>query len=129
MPTTERLEMRRDPTVVLVCRGCCCGNRLKHPGIDHDAQLASIEAAVARLPGGVVRVTECLGQCSSSNVVVVRAARPDAQWIGNLLGPVLTASFCAWLTDGGPGTRLPDQLALLAFRHHAPRELRVRAGA
>lgn len=31
-----------DDLDVIVCRGCCCGNRQKHPTTDHDGQLAAV---------------------------------------------------------------------------------------
>lgn len=115
--------MERDKLVVLVCRGCCCGNRAKHPDVDHDAQLEAIRRAVAATERAEMRVTGCLGQCSSSNVVVVRgrAHTSDraALWVGQVLSGGDTNALCAWLVRGGP---LPDRLALRAFRRHVPAE-------
>jgi hypothetical protein len=78
---------------VLVCRGCCCGTD-KHPDVDHDGQLAQLEAAGARC-----HVVDCLGPCDRSNVVVVR--RDEARW---WFGEVFDAGpLAAWVAQGAAG--------------------------
>lgn len=57
---------------VWVCRGCCCGTRKKHPGIDHK-QLEKAARRGAADAGVRYDVTDCLGPCGQGNVVVVRS--------------------------------------------------------
>lgn len=54
-----------------VCRGCCCGTRAEHPGVDHRALEKALRAGAqrARLR---YEVTDCLGPCKQGNLVVVR---------------------------------------------------------
>ena len=112
-----------DP-VVLLCRGCCCGTRDKHPKVDHDRQEEALLAAAETHPGVEVRIVECLDECDRSNVAVLR--RPGAPsrerdtWLGGLLSDRATTAIAAWLADGGIGP-LPDALAGLRFRHVPPR--------
>jgi predicted metal-binding protein len=84
---------------ILVCRGCCCGSRTKHPGVNHEADLRRIcEAALA---GGVrVRVTGCLGVCSASNLAVVRSQEGPARWIGGLHQRHVLRALLRWIADG-----------------------------
>ncbi len=56
---------------VWVCRGCCCGTRNKHPGIDH-RELEKNARRGAERAGVKYEVTKCLGPCGQGNVVVVR---------------------------------------------------------
>jgi hypothetical protein len=91
-----------------VCRDCCCGSSVKHPDVDHDAQLVAIRAAV----GGRhrVRVSECPKVCERSNVVVVHPI-PDARRGGarlvhlgdDVLDDALIGAVAAWLDAGGSG--------------------------
>lgn len=102
---------------VLVCRGCCCGTERKHPDVDHAAQLAALEAAVVGVPGGRVRVVDCLDECSRSNVVVVRdRATGTRVWLGEVNEAAVTDALADWLaaweTTGGA---LPAALAAHAF--------------
>jgi (2Fe-2S) ferredoxin len=98
----------KEPTIiesclVTVCRDCCCGSAAKHPGVDHDAQLERLRAA---LP---VRVSDCLDACAQSNVIVVhptpaarrRGARPV--WFGLVTSDDVTEDIIAWAEAGGPG--------------------------
>lgn len=87
----------------LVCRGCCCGTARKHPDVDHDRQIAAIEAAAS--PSVHVRATGCLGPCAHSNVVAVRlAGTTDRLWFGLLNTDVATDALVGWMRGG---CRLP----------------------
>ena len=97
---------------VLACRGCCCGTDRKHPGVDHEALLGSIRSAVAHTETRL-RVTDCLGPCERSNVVVVRRGG-DRFWFGNLLGNAVTDSLAEWAADGAPGD-VPPELEVFRF--------------
>ncbi|MEU9125830.1 (2Fe-2S) ferredoxin domain-containing protein [Streptomyces sp. NPDC048506] len=98
------------PCTLVVCRGCCCGNPRKHPGTDHDGQLARFRAAAAESGGRLaVRTSECLGPCAQANLIVVqpsgegrrRGGRPT--WIGWALGDDSVDDILTWVTAGGPG--------------------------
>ena len=54
-----------------VCRGCCCGTRAQHPGVDHRA-LEQLARAGAQRAGLRYATTDCLGPCAQGNIVVVR---------------------------------------------------------
>lgn len=102
---------------VTVCRDCCCGSALKHPGVDHDAQLTRLHAALARRHR--VRTSDCLDACTQSNVIVVQptpaARRAGARpvWFGVVLHDAVTDDIAAWVTAGGPGAApLPATLQL-----------------
>ncbi|MGD9530772.1 hypothetical protein [Pseudonocardia sp.] len=104
------------PTLT-VCRGCCCGSVGKHPGTDHDSQLATLRAAGTR-----VRVTDCLDACEHSNVVVVspssdgRRAGARPVWLSGVLREDDTEAVGAWVRAGGPGVVAPPgMLDLLTF--------------
>jgi hypothetical protein len=114
---------------VLVCRGCCCGSATKHPGVDHEGQLAAFIEAVNSVPGARLVVTECLGPCEQANVVVVRARgrRADGRriapvWFGNVVGYPLTAALCAWAREieRTVGPLPPLESALDSLRFPAP---------
>lgn len=113
------------PTVVLVCRGCCCGTSQKHPRTDHVAQEEALLKAAAATPEVEVRLVDCLDECDRSNVVVVR--RPDRPrkerdtWLGGVLSDRATDELVGWVEQGGPD-RLPDAVAGLRFRHVPPRK-------
>ena len=79
---------------VQICRGCCCGTERKHPGVDHDEQIAAI-SAIAR-----TRIVECVGECAHSNVVIVRPDQGPSVWLGGINNPALTSAVCDWLVDG-----------------------------
>ncbi|MCW3101393.1 MAG: hypothetical protein JWL77_7011 [Chthonomonadaceae bacterium] len=116
-------------TVVLLCRGCCCGTRAKHPNVDHDEQEQLLEQAAADGADVELRVVDCLDECNRSNVAVVR--RLDAPlkerdtWLGGLLTRRATAALGDWVRDGADGP-LPDAVAGLRFRHQPPRRSRPR---
>jgi (2Fe-2S) ferredoxin len=99
-----------------VCRDCCCGTALKHPGVDHDALLQRL--AVATRGAAVVGATDCLLACEKSNVVVVqpsraarrRGARPV--WLREVLDVATVDAIAEWVRAGGPGaTEVPPSLA------------------
>ena len=95
---------------VLVCRDCCCGSVDKHPSTDHAAQRESL-LACARASGVRVRVVECLDECDSSNVVLVRdftrGRRPHDTWLGGVHDEETTQRLVGWVRDGGP---MPQEL-------------------
>src|SRR6218665_2556712 len=94
------------PTVVM-CRGCCCGTTKKHPGFDHDAQVAVLRDLLHGVSN--FRITECLGPCERSNVVVVSPSRDGRRhggrstWLGSVLDGAAAPDITNWLRDGGPG--------------------------
>ena len=103
------------PCTLVVCRGCCCGDAAKHPGTDHQGQLARLRAAAVASDGRfAVRTSDCLGPCGQANVIVVqpstegrrRGAR--ATWIGWALDDDATDDVLAWAQAGGPGFAAPS---------------------
>ncbi|MET0425667.1 MAG: hypothetical protein ABW046_17490, partial [Actinoplanes sp.] len=90
-----------------VCRDCCCGNGLKHPGVDHDAQLDRLRAALT--PAHRVRTSLCLDVCDEANVMVVHptaaARRQGAKpvWFGLVLSDAVEDDLVEWVQAGGPG--------------------------
>ena len=114
----------RPGTVVLLCRGCCCGTSDKHPKVDHDTQERLLETAAGAHPRVALRVVECLDECDRSNVAVLRRtgapARERDTWLGGLLTDRATAALVTWIAEGGDGP-LPDALSGLRFRHVPPR--------
>jgi predicted metal-binding protein len=94
---------------VLVCRGCCCGTVKKHPGFDHNRQLEQLRAALPAATGSKLWEVDCLGPCSSSNVIVVRSGH-TRRWFGNMLDERDTHSLATWIQSGGQSP-LPAQLA------------------
>ena len=103
-----------------VCRDCCCGDAVKHPDTDHDAQLATIRCAVGDRHR--VRVSECLRVCERSNVLVVhptRAARRGGArlvHLGDILDDDLVEAVAEWLDAGGPGVAdVPSTLTERVF--------------
>ena len=111
-------------TVLLLCRGCCCGTTAKHPRVDHDAQQEALSAAAEQHPDVELRVVDCLDECDRSNVAVVRRPRAKARerdtWIGGLLTDRATRELAEWVADGG-AEPLPPAVAGLRFRHVPPR--------
>ncbi|HEX5740999.1 MAG TPA: (2Fe-2S) ferredoxin domain-containing protein [Pilimelia sp.] len=94
---------------VIACRGCCCGNPAKEPGVDHDGELAALRRAAAASGGAVtVRTSDCLGPCADRNVIVVRPSRAGRRaggrptWFGRL-DPAGVAALARWAAAGGPG--------------------------
>ena len=72
----------------------------KHPGFDHDAQLALLTAAAASA-GGSVRTTDCLALCSASNVVVVRTGG-ERIFLGRTANLATSEAVAAWIAAGAP---------------------------
>jgi len=105
---------------VLVCRGCCCGRSAKHPDVNHQAQVDAIERAVESTDRARVLIVDCVGECSHSNVVVVRhrglTGATTTTWLGAVLGNRRTRALCDWLAAGGPRVQvLPSTLAFAVF--------------
>jgi hypothetical protein len=128
----QYLRMRADSqavTVILLCRGCCCGTRAKHPGLDHAAQEDAVISAAGSVSGVDVRVVDCLDECARSNVAVIRRAdrapKERDTWLGGLVSERATNAFAAWIAQGAPDD-LPPALAGLRFRHLPPRRRRGR---
>lgn len=104
-----------DLPTVTVCRGCCCGTAKKRPGVDHAARLSALRALVG--DAATVRVTDCLGPCERSDVVVVNPSRTARRsgarpvWLGRLNGRHEGAAIADWVRSGGPGVaELPESL-------------------
>jgi (2Fe-2S) ferredoxin len=102
---------------VVVCRGCCCGTESKHPDLDHAAQLSRLRDQAGHRVR--VRVSDCLGRCERSNVVIVlpgrQARRSGARpvWFGWILDVQAADAIAAWTRAGGPGRgALPALLEL-----------------
>ncbi|MDX3313342.1 (2Fe-2S) ferredoxin domain-containing protein [Streptomyces sp. NPDC054884] len=110
------------PCTLVVCRGCCCGDGRKHPGFDHDWQLARLRAGAAASGGGfAVRTTDCLGPCDQANVIVVRPSAAGrraggrAAWVGFAMDDDCTEEVLAWAAAGGPGVAAPPVTLELQF--------------
>lgn len=119
-PGTAREPASLDGATVTVCRGCCCGSQVKHPDLDHRAQLERIRAGVGS--AGRVRVSDCLDACEQSNVMVVtpsaagRRAGARPVWLGQVLDDDATDDVMTWVITGGPGvSEPPSVLDLNAF--------------
>lgn len=108
------------PCTLVVCRGCCCGDPVKHPGTDHVGQLARLRAAADRSEGRfAVRTSECLGPCGQANIVVVQPSRAGRAhggrpaWVGFALDDASLDDILTWAEAGGPGlAEPPDALTL-----------------
>lgn len=98
---------RRSTLKVTVCRGGRCGGR-KHPGFDHDSQLADLEAAAARVDG-ICQTTDCLALCSASNVVVVARNR-ERTFLGRTAQVDRAMAIRDWIAAGAT-TPLPAAVA------------------
>lgn len=96
----HRTSRRSVPhATALVCRGCCCGTQRKHPDVDHDHQLAVLEACANQAVH--VRSTGCLGPCADSNVVAVRlAGTTDRVWFGLVNTDDATDALATWIRSG-----------------------------
>ncbi|MGP4001800.1 (2Fe-2S) ferredoxin domain-containing protein [Streptomyces sp. 8N706] len=110
------------PCTLVVCRGCCCGDPRKHPGVDHQGQLDRLEAAAAGSGGRLaVRTTDCLGPCEYANVVVVQPSGAGrrkggrATWVGWAADDHCTDDILAWAAAGGPGEAEPPATLALQF--------------
>ncbi len=101
-------------TSILVCRGCCCGNPDRHPGIDHAGQLAAIRATAGTI-GAKLFTVDCLGSCERANVVVVRTG-VERRWFGGLRSAESVEAFVDWLEGGATrGEAVPSALAAHVF--------------
>jgi (2Fe-2S) ferredoxin len=90
---------------VWVCRGCCCGTRKKHPGIDHKALEKQLRRG-AKHAGARFEVTDCLGPCGQGNVVVVRS-QGVVQWFRKVNSAALNEAVLGLLDRS---RRLPSPL-------------------
>ena len=89
---------------VWVCRGCCCGTKSKHPGIDHkELERAARRGAAAA--GVRYDVTDCLGPCGQGNIVVVRRAG-TIRWFRRVNDLALTKA----VLSTAAGAELPAEL-------------------
>jgi hypothetical protein len=100
---------------VLVCRGCCCARGELESSANE--QLAVVRAAAAIVPGARVRITDCLGPCSSKNVIAIRHRRLDTPgvrhgttWLGEFGDDAPLDAIAAWLGDGARREALPSRL-------------------
>lgn len=107
------------PTVAM-CRGCCCGTTRKHSGFDHDAQEVILRELLKDISN--FRITDCLGPCERSNVLVVSPSRNGHRhggrptWLGFVLDEAATTDITNWLCNGGPGlAQLPHNLTRYRF--------------
>ncbi|QLE71360.1 (2Fe-2S) ferredoxin domain-containing protein [Streptomyces rectiverticillatus] len=108
------------PCRVTVCRGCCCGDPRKVPGVDHAGQIPRLRKALG--DAAQVRASECLDVCDQANVVVVqpsaagRAAGGRPVWLGLVNDDDVLADVADWIRAGGPGlAEPPGVLDLYAF--------------
>lgn len=109
---------RRSPLSVQACDGCCCGTSRKHPHVDHPGQRERLAAATVAVGGGY-RTVGCVGECSFSNVVVVRRGS-RRWWIGHVLDPAVEEALCSWLSGGARGTPPPVVLDRCFHRAAGP---------
>ena len=126
MAKRSRRSARRRPEgdglVVVVCRGGECGNRTKHPGTDHAAQLRELRSGAAA-GGGSVVTSPCLDACEHSNVFVVLPGREGRRhgaepvWLGAVLDAATTDELVRWTAGGGPAlAEEPVLVELARFR-------------
>jgi hypothetical protein len=100
---------------VTVCRGCCCGNPGKNPHADHAEQLDRLRQGLADTAR--LRLSDCLGVCEQSNVIVIqpsatgRAAGGRPLWLGFVFDLEVIADIAAWITSG---RRRPLHLRILS---------------
>lgn len=100
-----------------VCRGCCCGTKAKHPGVDHRGLETQIRT-VAERAGLRYQVTGCLGPCAQGNIVVVRR-EGLLRWYRRMLSPSENAELLEHLEHGSelPATferhRMPSRDGML----------------
>jgi hypothetical protein len=100
---------------VLVCRGCCCAR----DDLEASAarQLDAVRAAVSVVAGARIRRTDCLGPCSSKNVIAIRhrhldtpGRRHGTTWLGGLDDGVPLTDLESWLRVGAVGA-VPASIA------------------
>lgn len=101
----QRTTTESGPTVV-VCRGGECGNRWKHPELDHQQQLRELRDGTGEHATTVV--SRCLDACEHANVVVLVPAAADIAdgvdpvWIGDVNDAETTGQIVEWVAAGGP---------------------------
>jgi (2Fe-2S) ferredoxin len=116
-----RSERQADRTTVVVCRGGDCGSRRKHPGFDHQGQLARFREGLDGEQVAVV-VSRCLDACEFSNVVVVQpgardgAQRAEPVWLGEVLDDATTEGVVDWVQVGGPVADPPPAVQAHRFQ-------------
>ncbi|MDT0451267.1 (2Fe-2S) ferredoxin domain-containing protein [Streptomyces hesseae] len=117
---TKKTPRPAAPCRITVCRGCCCGDPAKVPGVDHSGQIGRLREALGG--AGQVRASECLDVCDQANVVVVqpstagRAAGGRPVWLGLVNDDEALADIAAWVRAGGPGlVEPPGVLDLYEF--------------
>ncbi len=99
------------PCRITVCRGCCCGDPRKVPGVDHAGQIQRLRTALAG--AAPVRASDCLDVCDQANVMVIqpsaagRAAGGRPVWLGLVNDDAALADIAAWVRSGGPGLAEP----------------------
>lgn len=96
---------------VWLCRGCCCGTRSRHPGIDH-RELERNARRGAEQAGVRYEVTKCLGPCGQGNVVVVRTGGV-VRWFRRMNDVSSTVALLEHVATGGD---LPDLLGRKLMR-------------
>ena len=101
---------------VWVCRGCCCGTRAKHPGVDHAALERRLREGASRA-GYRYEVTDCLGPCGQGNVVVVRSAG-RVRWFRRMNAELPTEALVDALGDALADGDVPAALD----RHRLPKK-------
>ena len=94
-----------------VCRGCCCGTKAKHPGVDHRA-LEKATRAGAQRAGMRYETTDCLGPCAQGNIVVVRR-EGRIRWYRRMTTDTATTELLEHLEHG-------DALPAAFDRHLMP---------
>ena len=85
---------------VWLCRGCCCGTRSEHPGVDHTGQEKALRSGAQRA-GMAFEATGCLGACGQGNLVVVRRGG-RVRWFRRMLGEGPTSDLLEHLEHGDP---------------------------
>lgn len=120
VPAAKRSGVSGQPAII-VCRGCCCGTRAKHPSVDHPGQLHQLRDQAAEV--AQIRTSRCLDACEQSNLVVVapstagRAAGAQAVWLQHVLDDEAITDIATWVRDGGPGVaEPPSTLELYLFK-------------
>ncbi|MEV0256816.1 (2Fe-2S) ferredoxin domain-containing protein [Streptomyces sp. NPDC050732] len=110
----------RRPCTLVVCRGCCCGDPRKNPGIDHAWQLERLRSAAAASRGRfAVRTSDCLGPCGQANIVVVQPSSEGrrrggrAAWVGFVTDDESLDGIITWAAAGGPGLAAPSDTLTL----------------
>jgi (2Fe-2S) ferredoxin len=104
----KRAKIAAKPPKVFNCRGCCCGTRKKHPGVDASL-LSKVLKEGARAAGADYRRTGCLGPCGQGNIVVVRAAG-RTRWFRKMDDEDTTLALMDHLVDSGNVIDLPEAL-------------------